>query len=189
MRNISPVVLLLTIFITVLLLSCTPAYTYRIPEQTNDGWQAASLGDVDLDEGKLVELINNINRGKYENVHSILIVKDGKIVFEEYFSGYTYDFEREQFRGEYKEFSKDTIHSIASVTKAFTSALIGIAIDRGFIQSIDEKVLTFFPEYVHLTDERKEAITVKHLLTMTSGLEWNQMDIPLWLYPGGPGML
>jgi len=179
MRSILPIVLLLTIIVSVLLLSCGPTYIYEIPEQTDDGWQTASLEEVGLDGRKLSELIDDINRNKYENVHSVLIVKDGKLVFEEYFPGYKYDFTDTKFRGEYTEFGKETIHGIASVTKAFTSALIGIAIDQGFISSEDEKLITYFPEYVHLFDENKDLITIKHLLTMTSGLDWNQMDVPL----------
>ena len=132
MRKLS-FLLFVLIISAVLVLSCSPKYTYNVPEQTNDGWQTASLDDVNLDDRELIELINGINQGKYENIHSILIIRDGKLVFEEHFPGYRYDFEDEQFRGEYTEFGDDTIHGIASVTKAFTSALIGIAVDQGFI--------------------------------------------------------
>jgi CubicO group peptidase (beta-lactamase class C family) len=56
--------------------------------------------------------------------------------------------------------------------------LIGISIDRGFIQGVDEKVFAFFPEYANLSDETKDKITLEHLLTMTSGLAWNEMELP-----------
>ena len=147
-RNKSIVNLLATISLSILLVSCGPKYAYEIPEQTDDGWSTASLQDAGLNEGKLGKLIKAINQGKYENVHSVLIIKDGKLVFEEYFPGYRYDFNAEQFRGEYTEFGKNTIHGTGSVTKAFTSTLIGIAIDQGFISSTDEKVVTFFSKYL-----------------------------------------
>ena len=69
------------------------------------------------------------------------------------------------------------MHNLASVTKAITSALVGIAIDNGFIKDVNEKVYSFFPEYSQLNDEEKDRITLEHLLTMTSGLEWNEMDV------------
>jgi len=87
-------------------------------------------------------------------------IKDEKLVFEEYFPGYRFDYFGDQFRGEYIEFDVNTIHNLASVTKAFTAALVGIAIDRGFIQDVEEKVFTFFPEYSYLNEERLDRIVV-----------------------------
>jgi CubicO group peptidase (beta-lactamase class C family) len=137
--------LLLILLCVVWIVSCAPTRTYRIPEQTDDGWQTASLDEVGIDEKEIGEAIARINDNTYQNVHSILIVKDGKLVFEECFSGYTWDYNGHQFRGELTDFGIDTIHNLASVTKSFTSALVGIAIDHGFIQGVDEKVFAFFP--------------------------------------------
>jgi CubicO group peptidase (beta-lactamase class C family) len=105
-------------------------------------------------------------------------VKDGKLVFEEYFIGYTFDYNDPQYKGELTDYEIDTIHNTASVTKSITSALVGIAIDQGSIQGVDEKMFAFFPDYASLSDERKGAITLEHLLTMTSGLEWNEWNLP-----------
>jgi CubicO group peptidase (beta-lactamase class C family) len=169
---------LLVLLCAVWLISCAPAHTYRTPEQTDDGWRTASLDEVGINEKRLGEAINRIHDNTYQNIHSILIVKDGKLVFEEYFSGYTWAYNDDQHRGELVDFGIDTTHNLASVTKSFTSALVGIAVDHGFIQGVDEKVFTFFPEYVNLNDGRKGRITLEHLLTMTSGLEWNEMEFP-----------
>ena len=114
---------------------------------------------------------------KYKNIHSILIVKNGKLVLEEYFNGHRYLYSADQCKGEFTEFGKDTLHNTHSVTKIFTSSIIGIAISKGFIKNVNEKVFTFFPKYSHLNNDRKAKITIKHLLTMTSGLEWNEMDV------------
>jgi CubicO group peptidase (beta-lactamase class C family)/penicillin V acylase-like amidase (Ntn superfamily) len=170
--------LLFILLSTICLPFCAPAQPYRVPEQTDDGWRTASLDEVGIDEKKVREAINCIHDNTYENIHSILIVKDGKLVFEEYFSGYTWGYDDDQYQGELVDFGIDTTHNLASVTKSFTSALVGIAIDRGFIRRIDEKVFAFFPEYANLNDERKDKITLEHLLTMTSGLEWNEMELP-----------
>jgi len=179
MKRVSLKASLLALICAVLLVSCAPAHTSPVPEQTNDGWPTASLAEVGIDEMKIGEAIERIHDDTYQNVHSVLIVKDGKLVFEEYFSGYTWDYNGDRFRGELTDFGADTIHNLASVTKSFTSALVGIAIDHGFIQGVDEKVFAFFPEYASLNDESKGGITLYHLLTMTSGLEWNGMEVPI----------
>ncbi|AJA46934.1 beta-lactamase class C-like protein [Clostridium pasteurianum DSM 525 = ATCC 6013] len=90
---------------------------------------------------------------KYKNIAGIAVVKDGNTVYENYFNGYG---------------KEDTLH-VASVTKSILSALIGIAIDKGFIESVNQKVLDFFPEYDSmLADSKKQEVRIKHLLTMTA---------------------
>jgi CubicO group peptidase (beta-lactamase class C family) len=67
-----------------------------------------------------------------------------------------------------------TLLRINSVSKSITSALVGIAIDKGLIKDVDEKVITFFPEVKSgVVDSRCNDITIKHLLTMTSGIQYN----------------
>ena len=78
----------LLLLCAVLALSCVPAQRYQPPPQTGDGWQTATLEEVGLDEGKILEAVDRVQDGTYQNVHSILIVKDGKLVLEEYFSGF-----------------------------------------------------------------------------------------------------
>ena len=68
-------------------------------------------------------------------------------------------------------------HESFSAAKSFTSALIGIAIEEGYLSGVDETIGTFFPQLNEPgMDEAKKEITIKHLLTMTSGLEWNEDD-------------
>ena len=90
---------------------------------------------------------------EYANTAGILVLKEGKKVYEAYFNGCQ---------------EKSTIH-VASVTKSIFSSLIGIAIEEGFIKSIDQKILDFFPEYkVPAGEERLQQITIRHMLTMTT---------------------
>ena len=77
-----------TLLISVGCISCESSYNYQIPKQTKDGWQTASLDDVGIKKKKLGDLVKQIRRKKYQNIHSLLIIKDGKLVFEEYFDGY-----------------------------------------------------------------------------------------------------
>jgi CubicO group peptidase (beta-lactamase class C family) len=149
------------------------------PVKLDDGWETASLDDVGINEKLMREATDRIRDSTYPNVHSVLIVKDGRLVFEEYFDGYAFDYLGDQFRGEYTEFGINSLHNLASVTKSFTSALLGIAIEQGFIQDEREQVFAFFPEYAHLKTQSHSRITLEHLLTMTSGLEWNEMEV--WL--------
>lgn len=101
-------------------------------------------------------MMQKIVDGKYPNVHSILIVKDGKLVFEEYFY----------------EHHKNKPHELRSATKSFISALTGIAIDKGFIKSKNESVLSYFPEYtIENNSDAKKKITIENLLTNQSGLD------------------
>jgi CubicO group peptidase (beta-lactamase class C family) len=65
-----------------------------------------------------------------------------------------------------------------SVTKSVTSTCIGIAVDLGFIKSVSQSIFDFLPEYQHFKKDGKDKITIKHLLTMTSGLDWNEWALP-----------
>ncbi|MFC1997780.1 serine hydrolase domain-containing protein [Chloroflexota bacterium] len=178
MKRLAFILMSLFVLCAILTLSCVPTQRTQIPQQKGDGWQTASLDEVGLDEEVIGEAVDLINDGTYPNVHSILIVKDGKLVFEEYFSGYTWDYNDPQFRGELTDYGIDTIHNLASVTKSVTSVVFGIAIEQGYIQDVDQKVFSYFPEYASLSDEGKDEMTLAHLLTMSSGLEWNEMALP-----------
>src|SRR5690606_4877196 len=106
-------------------------YTYRKPKESSDGLLIGNIRESGLDTLLLAKMVEKIADRTYPDVHSVLVIKDGKLVFEEYF--YEYD--------------ENTLHELRSATKSFISALTGIAVDKGFIKSIDNKVLSFFPEY------------------------------------------
>lgn len=150
----------------------TAGYQYTVPLQTEDGWEIASLTSVGMDQLPMINCMNDLSEVAEHRIHSLLIIKDGKLVFEEYFQGDKFNLA--QFTGE-SGFDRDDTHNLCSVTKSFTSALIGIAIDQGYIQSVNQSVFDFFPEYAYIlnTEPEKSDITLEHLLTMTSGLEWD----------------
>ncbi|HFF3738379.1 beta-lactamase family protein [Bacillus cereus] len=97
---------------------------------------------------KTAEKLDQIIKEEYENMNGMLIVQKGNVIFEKYYNGHGPD---------------DAFH-IASVTKMIISALIGICIDKGYIKSVDQRVIEFFPEY----NVNSSEITVRHLLTMTA---------------------
>jgi len=131
-------------------------YKYTVPKDNSDGLQTASLDNTKLDKGLLSKMVTKVVAGDYPNVHSILLVKGGKLVFEEYFYEYT----------------EDSLHELRSASKSFISALTGIAINKGVIKSVNSRVLPYFTEY-KITDgyELKKKITIRNLLTNQSGLD------------------
>ncbi len=147
-------------------------YHYTVPEQTDDGWETDSLAGVGMDPVPLIELMDRLAETEGHEVHGLLIVKDGKLVFEEYFPGEI--FNNLQYTGEWG-YDRDDRHNLCSVAKSFTSALVGIAIDKGLIGSVDEKVFDFFPEHADLMydDPLKADLTIEDLLTMRSGIDWD----------------
>jgi CubicO group peptidase (beta-lactamase class C family) len=146
-------------------------YVYRAPDQLNDGWETAAIDGQTVDLPALLGVIDNIRGEFYENIHSILLVKAGKLVLEEYFPGFNSNDER-------IDFDRDTKHEVQSASKSFRSALIGIAIDAGFIRGVDEPLFSFYPEYGYLMTDTKSRITLEHVLTMSTGFEWHENDYP-----------
>jgi CubicO group peptidase (beta-lactamase class C family) len=116
-----------------------------------------------------------LNVAKETNVHAMLVVRHGKLVFEHYLSGSDEAWGRPLGS---IAFGPQVRHDERSVTKSVVALLLGIAIDRGLIKSIDEPVLSFFPEYADLRTPEKDRITLSHLITMSAGLEWHELDIP-----------
>ncbi len=151
------------------------AVTYKKPEQLNDGLQTGTLKEVGLNEKIIQSMVDSIVNGNYPNIHSVLIYRNNKLVYENYFPG------RDQNRGRgdigFVDHHRDSLHDLRSVTKSFVGAVVMIAIDQGKIKSVDQRVFDFFPEYAKLDTGMKKDITIKHLLTMSSGLDWNE-DLP-----------
>ena len=151
-------------------------YTYQIPEQTGDGWQTASLKDVGMDTGRIEAFMNDLGEYPDHWVHSVVVIKNGKLVFEEYFPGEDLDLSdmKRELTYATHDFDRGTLHSTASVSKSVTSVLLGIAIAEGLIQGAQEKMFSFFPDYAYLSDATKSQITLEHMLSMTSGLPWTE---------------
>ncbi len=145
-------------------------WLYTKPQQLNDNWETASLESVGMDSTYLVNLMNTLGNEDDHKVHGILIVRNGRLVFEEYFEGFTHPTIGEDF----VIFNRNRPHLLSSVTKSFTSALLGIAIDNGFISGVDEKALSFYPELDYLNTGQRQNISLRHLANMFSGLDWNE---------------
>jgi CubicO group peptidase (beta-lactamase class C family) len=123
-------------------------------------WQMAAPEEQGMSSDQLKQ-INEYVKEKLPHTTSILIVRNGYIVFEEY------------YRGE-----KDDLRDLIGATKSVTSALIGIAIQEGYVAGVDEKMIRFFPEFEsEALDPQVREITIRHLLTMTAGFGPDVMGI------------
>ena len=154
----------------------TPSYDQGAPVviQFGSAWEEASPADVGMEAGPIDRLIELLQTQEHD-YHSLLVVKDGKLVVEEYWDGQDADLTTYEFGlADPMAFDRDTPHFQASVTKSITSILVGIAIDKGFLQGVDEKVFDFFPEYANLGTGGKEDLTVAHMLTMGTGIPWDE---------------
>ena len=154
-------------------------YLHAVPEEVDDGWETASLASVGMQLEPLTRMMDSLRAGAHEEVHSIVIVKDDRLVFEAYFPGHDFGYNSQDFLGAYVDFGRTTRHNTHSATKSVISALVGLAIDRGLVAGEDEPVFDFFPDYAQYSGGGKEAITVRDMLTMTSGLEWHEWDAPV----------
>ena len=139
---------------------------YRGEYWPTEAWRSCSPEAVGMDPVKLKELNEEI-RVLLEievDVHSIVIVRKGYIVAEQYYS---------------EDYGPGDLHRIYSCTKSITSALLGISLKQGFLSSVNEKMINFFPEYdiENLSDDKRN-ITMEHMLTMSSGLEWYEIEYP-----------
>jgi CubicO group peptidase (beta-lactamase class C family) len=148
------------------------SYVYELPENLNDGWSCSDMTAVGIAQERIVDLIREISRGKHDDIHSLLIVKDDKLVVEEYFAA------NGSKHGPFiTRLFRDKVHHLASTTKCVTSTLVGIAIDQGFIKDVTDPIYRYLPPYDSLFSDQKKRIRICDMLTMTPGFEWRQFGV------------
>jgi CubicO group peptidase (beta-lactamase class C family) len=124
---------------------------------SGDDWEVSTPEVEGLDPTLVAQLY--FNAAKVETLEALLVIKNGRLIAEGYFN----------------DGGLDKKTRIASVTKSFTSALVGIAIEQGYLTSIDQKMMEFFPELADLTtDPRKEQITIRQMMQMRAGYPWEE---------------
>lgn len=135
-------------------------YTYSAPQETDDGWVVGSAEDVGVSSRALEELVEAVAEGEAGILHSLLLVRDGRLILEEYFHGY----------------GPEDLHHLASVTKSVSSLLVGLAVGDGAIEGVDAPVAGFFPEFRDALGTGWQRLTLEHLLTMSMALDWSPED-------------
>jgi CubicO group peptidase (beta-lactamase class C family) len=140
-------------YILLFILSWSVAAANEFPAPT---WKVASPESQGLDSAVLAEAVEYV-RLKRLPLHSFLVVRNGVMVLNAYFWPY----------------GGREVHDVASVTKSFTSTAVGLAIDKGFVAGVDARVDQFFPSVRSDSDPRRSRLSLRHLLTMTSGFDCN----------------
>jgi CubicO group peptidase (beta-lactamase class C family) len=141
------------------------------PIAADDGWLTASTDQAGVDAALLCSLNEMLDESPPVNVHSIVVARSGRLVYEVYRTGYDQNWGTRLGTVSY---TADMPHDVRSISKSIVSLLFGIALDRGLIASVDDPVHVYFPDYAVLRTPEKDRILVRHLLTMTAGLEWNE---------------
>ncbi|TET07240.1 MAG: class C beta-lactamase-related serine hydrolase [Candidatus Thorarchaeota archaeon] len=134
-----------------------------------EGWMNSTPEEQGMDSVLLEEMIDHIADEDLD-VHSVIVIRHGYVVLEEYPDPYQGVSRTQSFNG---------THFLYSATKSFLSCLIGMAIDKGYIDNTSQTMLSFFPNHtIANIDERKERVTLRDLLTMRSGLPWDEQSAP-----------
>ena len=153
------VTLIFLILVSVIFSNNQNSYTRSNLERDywpTESWQYASYRDVDLNQEIIENMFEHISLSNYQ-IRSVLLVKDGYLVVEEY-----------------SIVGPNTLQPVYSVTKSITSSLIGIAINEGYISGVNQSILDYLWDDNIPNLIGKENITIEHLLTMTSGIAWTE---------------
>jgi CubicO group peptidase (beta-lactamase class C family) len=183
--------------IALLLIAAAPAAPAQTAAPTTwptKQWPTATPQAVGLNAGVLDSIDAEITSGRYGYVDRMLVIRRGRIAYDK---SYRHDYDRiygdsarargplnaHDPTGPYNYYSawwhpyyrRGDLHTLQSVTKTITSVVIGTAVTRGEFPSLDTPVLSFFDaSKVQNVDDRKRRMTVRHLLTMTDGLDWRE---------------
>jgi CubicO group peptidase (beta-lactamase class C family) len=125
-----------------------------------------------LDSRQLSGIGIAVRNGRLRNLHGVVVMRSGRLVFEQYFTGHD---ERLGVPLGQVAFGPDTLHDVRSVTKSVVSLLYGIALEDAHVPPLECALLEALPDYPDLEgDPARMRIRVKHALTMTMGTEWNE---------------
>ncbi len=130
-------------------------YSYQIPDHKNDELQTSSIFNYCNDTSALYNLMNEIIRQEFGRLESFLIMKDQKLILEEYFFNY----------------SSSDMHNIFSCTKSIVSLAAGVAFKKLENLNTERSIFDIFPEFDSLKNNANQDITLKHILTMTAGFD------------------
>lgn len=124
----------------------------------NSGWK---VSDEKLNQEKIRALNQKIAENRFRDITSIVVIKNGKLLLEEYFNKY----------------NRDSLNDTRSVGKSLASALMGIAVKDGYIKNENQKISEFYDLKTFKNySSKKDSVTIKSLLTMSSGFNGNDQD-------------
>jgi len=133
-------------------------YVYKQPEELNDDLLTASSYSEGVKPELVTQAVENIISGEYGSIHSFLVVRNNTLIIEEYFYGR----------------DRETLHPLSSATKSIVSLLIGLTKDQKYIQNIQSKLFSFFPEYDSLKTTQSAKISLENVLAMKTGFKLDE---------------
>ena len=163
-------VALLGLFI---LVSCSEYREAKAPQNSSADWLGSAAHAAGFDLAELDRLTRDIESGEFPNTHALLIEHRGALIYEKYWSGT--DARWGEPLGE-RDIGPESLHDLRSVSKSVTSLVLGIALAGDVEAAVLEPIDTFLPEGSRVPG--RSNITLHHVLTMTMGLEWNEMTVP-----------
>lgn len=126
----------------------------------NNAFSQIKFDEINSDKklyNKALSADSAIKKGEFGDLHSLIIIKDGKVLFENYYNGWT----------------QDSLHQLQSATKSVISTLFGCALQQKFIKSEHDFITDYFSQYL-LDHNLKKQIKISDLLTQRHGLKWNE---------------
>lgn len=150
--------------LSIFLVLLTLAQSCYFSEQTAPDqrfWDYASPASVGMNEDGLLALNNSLKEGHIGPLRSLILIRDDKLIFENYYHGNR----------------RSSINNISRLGYISISLALGMAIDDGIISSIDDPIYTYLPDYSEIFEEseQKKQITIRHFMTMQTGLAWNEI--------------
>ena len=147
----------------------------QVPARLDDGWAVATPSETGFDPAALAALTAEIGNNNIPNVHAVIVEHAGRLVYEQYFSGFD---ERWGRPIGVIGFDHDSLHDLRSVTKSVTTGLLGIALGDDYQDAIERPIIEYFEDLEGKFGAGVEDITLRHVLTMTAGLEWKELGVP-----------
>lgn len=147
------------------LLMIIAVLSLSVNADTATDWPVLDMTELGWDSGRFTALENAVETGELKQITSVLAARDGKLVYERYFN----------------DSSRAQLNDVRSASKSITSLLVGLALDQGKLESVEQPAFAFFPDKQpwRNPDPRKDQITLQDLLSMSSVLEcndWNQFS-------------
>ena len=152
-------------------------------------WERSKPDTQGMNSDSLSAFSKKLASGELGYIDDMLVIRNGKIIFE---TSYTNDYDS-LFRATdtkpnkynyydtewHPYYKKSKLHTMQSISKSFTSAAIGIAIKKGHLESVEQSIMPYFSEYNSSNpDTRRKNITIENLLTMTTGIAWDELSMP-----------
>jgi CubicO group peptidase (beta-lactamase class C family) len=158
----------------VMLTSCKKPTSTGEMKADAEGIPTATMASVGMDSTVINRMTAAIRNHEYSNIHSVLITRHGQLVYEKYFTG-----KDESWGNPLGEvtYSAEKLHDLRSISKSVVSACIGIAMAQGKLKDVNQSVFDFFPEFERYKTGERARLTIEHLLSMSSGIQWNE-EVP-----------